>query len=71
MNYLLPDKVYQILKWVALIVLPALATFVGVVGTEWGMPYCDQIVKTITATGTFIGALIGASHLKAKIEAEK
>lgn len=68
MNYLLPDKVYQILKWVALIVLPAIATFIGIVGPLWGMPYCEQIVKTITATGTFVGALIGASHIKAKID---
>lgn len=68
MNYLLPDKVYQILKWVALIVLPAVATFISVVGPTWGMPYCEQVVTTITAVSTLIGALIGVSHLKAAQE---
>ena len=65
MNYLLSDKVYQILKWVALIVLPAVAALISVVGAVWGMPYVDAIVTTINAVGAFIGALIGVSHLKA------
>ena len=65
MNYLLSDKVYQILKWVALIVLPAVAALISVVGPVWGMPYVDAIVTTINAVGVFIGALIGVSHLKA------
>ena len=68
MEYLLPGKVYDVLKWVGLIVLPALATLVGVIGNAWGLPYCDAIVTTIAAVGTFIGAIIGASHVKAKAE---
>ena len=68
MNYLLSDKVYQILKWVALIVLPAIAALISVVGPVWGMPYVDSIVTTINAIGAFIGALIGVSHLKAAQE---
>lgn len=65
MEYLLPDKVYQVLKWVALIVLPATATLISMIGPAWGMPNCEQIVTTVTAVGTFIGALIGVSQLKA------
>lgn len=66
MTYFLPDSVYSILKWLGLIACPALATFVGVVGPVWGMPYVDATVTTINATGLLIGALIGASHITAK-----
>lgn len=65
-NYLLPDKAYKVLKWVALIALPALAVFVHVVGPAWNLPYVDQIVTTLNALAVLVGALIGASELKAK-----
>ena len=64
-GYLLSDNVYNILKWVGLIALPALATFVGVVGPLCGLPNTDAIVQTITAIGVLVGALIGASEVKA------
>lgn len=64
-GYLLSDKVYNILKWVGLIAVPALATFIGAVGPLWGLPNTDAIVQTITAIGILIGALIGASKIKA------
>ena len=66
MTYFLPDGIYQVLKWLGLIACPALATFVGVVGPVWGMPYVDASVTTINATGLLIGALIGASAITAK-----
>lgn len=66
MQYLIPDRIYNILKWVGLIACPALATFVGVVGPVWGMPHVDAVVTTINALGLLIGALIGASHVTAK-----
>lgn len=57
----LPSKVYDVLKWIALICLPALATFYGVISKIWGLPYGVEIVSTITAVATLIGALIGVS----------
>lgn len=66
MDYLLPDSVYRVLKWVGLIVLPALATLLGAVGTAWGWPHLTAIVTTVTAIGAFIGALIGVSNASAK-----
>lgn len=66
MTYFLPNDIYQVLKWLGLIACPALATFVGVVGPVWGMPYVDATVTTINATGLLIGALIGASAITAK-----
>jgi len=68
-NYLLPDKAYQVLKWLALIALPALAVFVHVVGPAWGLPYVDQTVTTLNALAVLVGALIGVSELKAKYSA--
>lgn len=65
MEYLLPDKAYQALKWVGLIVLPALATLLGAVGTAWGWPHLTAIVTTVTAIGTFVGALVGVSNASA------
>lgn len=68
-KYLLPDKAYGTLKWVALVVLPALAVFAHVMGPAWGLPYVDQIVTTLNALGTLIGAVIGASALKVRYSA--
>ena len=65
MDYLLPSTVYQVLKWTGLIFCPALAALVGAVGPAWGLPRVDAVVLTINAVGAFIGALIGASHIKA------
>lgn len=63
LDYLLPDKAYEILKWVALIALPAVAWLVGAVGPQWGLPHCGELVTTINAIGVFVGALIGVSQL--------
>ena len=59
----LPDKVYNWLKWLCLIALPALATFYGVIGKVWDLPHTAEIVTTITAVATLIGALIGVSTI--------
>lgn len=71
MEYLLPDKAYQILKWVGLILMPALAALIGAVGPAWGLPKVDAIVLTINALGTFIGVIIGASQLSAMGTADR
>lgn len=65
-SYLLPSKIYSWAKWLGLIALPAIATFVGVVGTAWGLPHTDAIVTTINAIGVLVGALIGVSQATAK-----
>lgn len=62
----LNDKVYDILKWVCLIVLPAFATLYATLGNTWGWPYIDQVVITINAFATFIGVLIGVSTINYK-----
>ena len=66
MEYKLPDKVYNILKWLGLIACPALATFYGVVAPLWWWPNPEAVVTTINAIGVLIGALIGYSAITAK-----
>lgn len=58
---MIPNKVYDILKWVGLICLPALAWFVGQIGPVWEMPRVDAVVTTLNAAGTLLGVLIGVS----------
>ena len=55
------NQTYDILKRVALIVIPALATFVNAVGMVWGVPYTNEATATITAFGVFLGAALGVS----------
>ena len=59
---MLSDKAYNVLKWIALLFMPSLATFIGVVGKVWGMENVDAWVTTINAVGIFIGAIIGVSN---------
>lgn len=62
----LPDKLYDVLKWVCLIALPALAVFYAVIAKIWGLPFEAEIPATINAVAVLIGALIGVSHLSIK-----
>lgn len=54
----LNDKVYDIMKWVVIIVLPAVATFYALLANTWGFPYADQIVSTINGVTTLLGAVL-------------
>lgn len=55
------NKVYDILKFIAQIVLPAAGTLYFALSSIWGLPYGEQIVGTITAVDAFLGALLGIS----------
>lgn len=61
MNFKLSNEVYDILKFIAQIVLPALGTLYFALAGIWGWPYGEQIVGTITAVDAFLGALLGIS----------
>lgn len=58
------DKVYDILKWIALVVLPAIATLYAALSGIWGFPYGEQIVGTIASIDTFFGVVIGVSSIQ-------
>lgn len=55
------NKTYDALKYVALIIVPALATFVNAIGVVWGVPHTNDLAMTITAVGVFLGAVLGVS----------
>lgn len=57
----LNDKLYNILKWLALVILPAIGTLYTALTLIWGLPYGGEVSSTIMAIETFIGALIGIS----------
>ena len=58
---MISNKVYDILKWIALIVLPAIGTLYFSLSKIWGFPLGVEIVGTISAIDTFLGALLGIS----------
>lgn len=58
------NKVYDVIKYIAQIVLPALATLYFALAGIWNFPYGEQIVGTITAIDTFLGVILGISSAK-------
>ena len=61
MNIKLSSKTYDILKYIAIIVLPAIGTLYFAIAKIWGLPFGEEIVGTITAVDTFLGALLQLS----------
>lgn len=61
---IIPSKVYDCLKWVCMIVLPAIATLWFTLGKVWGFPYLGEIEATIVAIDTFLGAILGVSAIQ-------
>jgi len=57
----LSNNTYDTLKWVAQIALPACGTLYFALSKVWGLPFGTEIVGTITAVDTFLGALLGIS----------
>lgn len=60
-GFMLKNGIYDCLKWIAQIVLPAIATLYFALASIWGLPYGEQIVGTITAIDAFLGAILGIS----------
>lgn len=55
------NKVYDVLKYIVLIVLPATATLYTVLAGIWGFPFADAVSQTLAAIATFLGVLLGIS----------
>lgn len=67
----IPSPVYDKLKWVCIIGLPAIATLWFTLGKIWGFPYLAEIEATIIAIDTFLGALLGISTIQYNREIEE
>lgn len=55
------DRMYDCLKWIAQILLPAIGTLYFALAQIWNFPYAEQIVGSITALDAFLGAILGVS----------
>lgn len=66
----LNNKIYDTLKWIAQLLLPALGTLYFALSGIWGLPYGEQVVGTITAIDAFLGAILGLSSISYKGEGE-
>ena len=56
------NKVYDVLKQVAMVWLPAIATLYFAIANIWGLPYAEEIVGTITAIDAFLGTILGVAN---------
>ena len=62
--FLLNNKIYDFLKWIVMIVIPALTTaYVGLSGI-WGWPYAEEVAKTSAVVCALLGALLGISTVQ-------
>lgn len=66
----LDNKLYDVLKWLAILFLPALAILIKTVFAIWGLPYGEEIGGTIIALQVFLGAILGVSSMNYKKEGE-
>lgn len=64
------NKLYDVLKWLAMVVLPAIGTLYFALAGIWGFPYGEEIVGTITAVDTCLGVILGISTAQYKKKAE-
>lgn len=64
------NKTYDLLKWIAQILLPALGTLIFALSKIWGFNYATEIVGTISAIDVFLGALLGISSINYNKEIE-
>lgn len=67
------NKLYDILKFIAQIVLPAIATFYVTIASIWNLPLGDEISRTVMAVDTLLGAIlmISSAQYKNSIDVSK
>ncbi len=58
------NKTYDVMKWIAQYLLPALGTLYFALAGIWGFPYGEEVVGTITALDTFLGVILGISTVQ-------
>lgn len=68
---LLSNRAFDVLKWICIIVLPALATLYRGLGSIWSLPYLEEIPQTIIVIDAFLGALLGVSTIQYNKEVEE
>ena len=67
----LSNKAFDVLKWVAILFLPALAILIRTVFAIWKIPFGEEISNTIVALQVFLGAILGVSSLNYNKDAQE
>lgn len=68
MTYLLPNEIYDLIKFIVTVIMPAASVaYVGLAGI-WGWPYADEVSRTIAVAYTFLCAVMGISSYTAREE---
>lgn len=68
MTYLLPNHVYDLIKFIVTVILPAASVAYVGLAVIWGWPYADEVSRTIAVVYTFLCAVMGISSYTAKEE---
>lgn len=69
----LPSNVYDVLKWVTMVLLPGLSVLYVALANVWGFPYATQVAATVAAVTAFLGAVLqisSANYRADKAESE-
>ena len=62
------NRTYDILVWIAQVVIPAIAALYAALAGIWGFPYGEQIVGTLVAIDAFLGTVLKISNEQYKKE---
>lgn len=68
MKYLLPNRVYDVIKFFVTVVMPAISILYVALAGIWSLPLADEISRTIAAVYTFLCAIMGFSSYTAKVD---
>ena len=63
---MLSNKLFDALKWLTLVGIPALTTAYVGLSSIWGWPYADQVAKTSAVVCVLLGSLLGISTIQYK-----
>lgn len=59
---MMSNKVYDVLKWIAMYVIPAVGTLYFALAGIWNFPYGEEVLGTLSAIDTFLGVILGISN---------
>lgn len=65
------NSTFDVLKWVAMLLLPALASFISALGVIWGFSWAPQVSDTIVAFNAGLAMVLGISSINYYREEEK
>lgn len=68
---MMSNKVYDIMKWIAMYLIPAVGTLYFALAGIWNFPYGEEVVGTLTAVDTFLGVILGISTAKYNKQSEE